>query len=412
MESILKSIRVVDVTQVAAGPIVTSTLARFGAEVIHVESLRRLDPSRSPVIPHASGGPTDRPWNRAPVFNFLNANKLSATMDMTTDEGRDLFKALVRISDVVVENFRPGTMESFGCSYEELKEINPTIIVLSMPIFGSTGPEAKYRGYGLGVEMISGMANLTGYEGAPPMKSGIHHGDAVEAAHALGALLAALWYRRRTGRGQHIDSASSEANVCILGETMLGYSMNARAKPRMGNRHPFMAPHGSYSCHGDDRWVAIAVASDEEWQRLCGIMQSPELATDARFSSALARKENEDALDEIIGRWAAELEPWRVTDMLQSAGIAAGPVLDSREIFEDPHLNQRGFFQRVVHPEAGETICDPVRFKLLRTQSSIKTPAPCLGEHNQYVLRELLGIPESEIAVLEEKGIIGTVPIE
>ncbi|MFC1940267.1 CaiB/BaiF CoA transferase family protein [Chloroflexota bacterium] len=412
MELPLKNVRITDITQVGAGPMAMSIFAHFGAEVIHVESLRRLDPSRiSGGRLEGAASPGERPWNRSAGFNYTNVNKLGITLDLTTDDGRNLFKALIKISDAVAENFRPGVMERFGLGYEELREINPAIIMLSMPIFGSTGPESGYRGYGLGVEMISGMVNLTGYQGGHPMKSGIHHGDAVEAAHGASALLAALWYRSKTGTGQHIDCASNEANLCIIGEYILDFAMNGQERPRMGNRHHSMAPHGCYRCQGEDKWVTIAIASDREWQQFCGAIGHPDLAVDARFSTIVARKRNEDALDEIVSEWTAGFDPHTVTEILQVAGIAAGPVLDIREILDNPHLKERGFFQKVNHPEVGEVTCDLVRAKLSKTPGRVRIPAPCLGEHNKYVFQELLGLSDQEFAHLEEKGIIGSVPL-
>ena len=411
MELALQNIRVIDATQVAAGPVATGILAQFGAEVIHVESPKRLDITRSQGLPASLQDPHAEPWNQGPVFNYVNANKLGITIDLTTSEGCELFKALTRISDVVVDNYRPGVMKGFGLGYEELSEVNPSIIVVSMPIFGSTGPEAQYRGYGIGVEMIAGATHLTGYQEGPPMKSGIHHGDAVEAAHAAAATLVALWYRRRTGKGQHIDSASNEANIGIVGEHILDFLMNDRVRPRMGNRHHSMAPHGCYRCQGEDKWLTIAVASDQEWQRLCDVMGCPDLTADARFSTAIARKINEDALDEIINRWTEPLDHYTAARVLQAAGIAAAPVLDTSEIVEDPHFKERGFVQTVVHKKAGEVPVEPVRVRLSKTPGSNRVAAPCFGEHNEYVFNVLLGMSAEEIASLEQKGIVGATPL-
>jgi crotonobetainyl-CoA:carnitine CoA-transferase CaiB-like acyl-CoA transferase len=403
----LEGVRIVDLTHWGAGPLATSYLAEAGAEVIKVESPDHVDPIR---YIHYDPVPADRPWNQSSWFNFMNLNKLGITLDLTTETGSQLFLELVGKCDLVAENFRGGVMEKFGLGYDELRTVNPRIIMLSMPLYGATGPWRNYRGVGIGCEMIAGLVELSGYEDGPPMKSGIHHADAFEAAMAASAMLTALYHQRRTGKGQHIDSASTEAVTCCLGETLLGYAMNGRVPPRTGNRDPQFAPHGCYPCKGEDKWVTIAVFSDEEWTQLCRVLGQSDLAADERFRTAGARKQNEDALDELVGQWTEGHTHYEIANKLQAEGIAAGPVLNAAEILDDPQLAARDFFKKVAHPEAGEGIYNGVRARLSKTPCSIRRPAPCFGQHNGYVFGELLGLSEGEIAQLEKSGVIATAP--
>ncbi|MFC2041709.1 CaiB/BaiF CoA transferase family protein [Chloroflexota bacterium] len=414
----LEGIRIIDLTHVWSGPHCVRLLADMGAEAIKVESQNRLDPSRGlpagepPPGRYADGNPGDRPYERTANLHQNNRNKYSITIDLSKEEGVELFKKVAAISDIVIDNFSLGVMERFGLGYTALKKIKPDIIVMSMPAFGDSGPESHFRAYGITQEPLSGIQGLSGYIGGPPMKTGVQIGDPLNGVHAAGALLAALWYRRRTGKGQFIDFSQLESPIAAIGDVMMDYFMNKRIPARMGNRHPVMAPHGCYRCLGEDKWVTIAVSSDQQWPALCQVLGRQELANDSRFADIISRAENQDELDPIITEWTSRRGHLQAMIELQGAGIAAGAVLNTEEIARDPQFKARGYFKTFTHIEVGRRNTDGMAWKLSKTPGRIRRPAPCFGEHNEYVFGQLLGISEKEIKELEERGITGKVPLE
>jgi len=414
----LEGVRIVDLSMWFAGPMASRLLADMGAEVIKIESLRHIDPWRGPVKPDPrirdrfpARIESDRPYNCSAGFNLQNRNKYGITLDLETHQGKDLFKKLVGISDIVLENYSPRVMANFGLDYPVLKEINPQIIMVSLPALGRTGPEKDYVAFGQTIDCMSGMAYRTGYIGEEPMlQSGLSYGDPLSGMNAAFASLAALHFRRKSRQGMHIDLSQVEALISFNADAVMDYTMNGRVQERMGNRHPSMAPHGCYRCKGEDEWVVIAIPSDAAWHRFCQVVGQPSWAEDARFSDVLSRYQHQGELDSLIEAWTLKHDHYEVMDVLQQAGIPAGPVLDAKELVEDPHLDERGLFEMVTHPEAGTHPYIGMYAKLSKTPGSIRLPAPCLGEHNQYVFRELLGLSQEEITGLEEEGIIGTDP--
>ena len=314
----LKNYRVLDLSRIWAGPYCTKLFADMGAEIIKMESLSVYDSHRGPVSPargiaaYPDGEPGDEPWNRNGWFNCLHMSKYGVTLELTEDEGRRVFERLVSISDVLIENFRQGSLERLGYTYDELRKYRPDLIYVSMPAFGNTGPWKGYLGYGIGQEQLSGMAHMTGYRGDGPMKSGINHGDPITGSHAAGVLLAALRHRRRTGKGMYIDVSQQESSVALMGPEVLAYQMTGREPERQGNRSRWYAPANSYPCAGEDRWVTIAATNDEQWRHLTEVMESPGLADDARFATAAKRHENHDELDRIISKWTLPQEAYAV----------------------------------------------------------------------------------------------------
>jgi crotonobetainyl-CoA:carnitine CoA-transferase CaiB-like acyl-CoA transferase len=261
--------------------------------------------------------------------------------------------------------------------------------------------------HGSDIERLGGLTAITGYLGGGPQRMGTSYGEPVAGIAAAGAVALALWHRRRTGEGQHVDVAGWETMVGLIGEYVVGYSMNGRLPQPMGNRHSSIAPHGCYPCAGDDQWVTIAVEDDEQFATLCRVMGRPELASDPRFADVVSRYHNQGELDGILGQWTRGLTPQAVTDALQAAGVAAAPVLRVPALFDDPHLRARGFWESVSHSEGGTWDVDGVPWRLSRSPAHIRLPAPRLGEHNDYVLRGLLGLSEEEIRELGEAGVIG-----
>jgi crotonobetainyl-CoA:carnitine CoA-transferase CaiB-like acyl-CoA transferase len=415
----LAGVRVADVSQIWAGPHCTRMLADMGAEVIKVESVQRMDMTRGPLNPprgygnYPDGEPGEHPYNRAGSFNAVNLNKRGVTLNFHDPRGVALFKDLVAISDVVVENFSLGVMDRLGIGYEALRAVRPDLIMLTMPAFGSTGPEAHYVAYGINQEQLSGMVSLTGYRDSDmPIKSGINVGDPISALHGVTAILGALFHRRRTGRGQRIELAHLEANITLIGEAVLEYTMNGRNPPRMGNRHPTAAPHGCYPSAGEDAWVTIACFNDEEFRALCHVMEAESLADDSRFATLPARYANQDQLDLIIASWTRQRTHYEAMHALQAAGVIAGAVLNTAELMSDPHIQARGFFEVVTHPETGTHLYPGIPYKLSRhPHVSVRRHAPRLGEDNEWVLRDLLGVGEATVERLAEDRVIGAVPL-
>ncbi len=414
----LEGIRIIDLSMIWAGPHCTRLLGDMGAEVIKVESVTRLDPTRGPVRPgngrriYPGGDPGEKPYNRSGGFHQLHRNKLGITLNLKTEEGVRLFKRLASVSDVVIENFSLGVMRAFGLDYATLKAERPDIIVVSMPAFGNTGPDRRYVGFGVTIEPMAGVSHLTGYEGAYPMRSGGNHADPVNGLHAASAVLAALWSRRSTGRGQFIDFSHLESMASMIGEDMIGYSLSGKYRDRSGNRHASSAPQGCYRCDGDDEWIAISVGSDEEWERLCGLMGRPELA-EGELAGNAGRRRRHDELDAAIGEWTASRNKHDLMSLLQAEGIAAGAVQKINEASKDPQHEHEGYFQLQQYPEdAGSHLHPGLPFTLSEALMGFRSHAPDLGQHNWRTLHELLGLPREEFDALERQRVIGQTPEE
>ena len=412
----LKNYRVLDLSRIWAGPYCTKLFADMGAEIIKMESLSVYDSHRGPVNPakgiaaYPDGEPGDEPWNRNGWFNCLHMSKYGVTLELTKDEGRRVFELLVSISDVVIENFRQGSLKRLGYTYEELRKHRPDLIYVSMPAFGNTGPWKGYLGYGIGQEQLSGMAHMTGYRGEGPMKSGINHGDPITGSHAAGVLMAALRHRRRTGKGMYIDVSQQESSVALMGPEVLAYQMTGQEPERRGNRSGWYAPANSYRCAGEDRWVTIAATNQDQWRSLAQAMDADGLADDPRFDTNEARRENHDDLDRIISEWTIGLEAYDLTRKLQRLGVPAGPVLRGPDLLQDAHYKDRGTFVTVDHPQVGPKQYPGIPWKMSATPGVVRWPSPTLGQHNREVYGELLGLNGLEIDQLDQTGVIGTKP--
>ncbi len=414
----LEGVRALEVAEVWAGPFCGTLLADLGAEVIKVESVQRI--YRGALRPrpdtpgYPEGGPGERPWNRVANFNAVNRNKLGITLDLSDPEGVEVFKRLARVSDVVFSNYVYGVMESFGLGYEALRQMKPDLIVVTMPGYGNTGPYKRYRSMGMTIDAITGHSALRGYPDLDLTHlTMVHHPDAVAGATAAFAICAALHYRARTGKGQLIDLSQAEAFMPHMGEIFLEYAMTGRDRERRGNKHPAMAPHGCYPCSGEDNWVTIAVRDETEWRAFCGALGEPELADDARFATLEARLRNQAALDEIISRWTATRDRYEVMRLIQARGIPSGVVLNSGpDTYDDPHLQARGYFETVAHPEAGTHLLSGSVWKFREARQPPQRPAPTLGQHNADILGELLGLSEDYLKELAARDIIGTTPLE
>jgi crotonobetainyl-CoA:carnitine CoA-transferase CaiB-like acyl-CoA transferase len=408
----LSGIRVLDLTMAWAGPYAARLLGDMGAEVIKVESPGNWDVMRSL---HLLGRDVERGYNKAGIFNHLNRNKLGCALDLSHPQGRELFLRLVARSDAVIESYRADVMDGLGLPYDVLRQARPDIILVSMPGHGRDGPEAGHIAYGTHVEQLAGLVSLTGYPDRGPHKSGVSYGDPVAGIAAAAALCAALLYRRRTGEGRWVEVAQRESMASVIGEFFVGFSMNGRQPPLLGNRHRSMAPHGCYPCAGDPPeagWLAIAVGSDAEFAAFCRVMGRQELAADPRFADVVSRYRHQDELDEAISAWTKTQPPQEAAQALQDAGVAASPVNSVADLMEDPHLRERGFFERTAHAEAGVWEMDGVPWRLSLTPAHVRLSAPCFAEHNDYVFRHLLGLSQEEVAELERQGVTGREPDE
>jgi len=402
----LTGIRVVDFTWVGAGPFATKILADHGAEVIKIESSRRIDVLRtSPPFPEGKAG-----VNRSGYFANRNTSKKSITLNLGDPRGLEIARDLISQSDVVVNSFSPGTMEKWGLDYEGCRRIREDIIYLAMPMHAGDGPHGRFLGYGAAISALSGLFACTGYPGRPPVGTGTNYPDHVpNPCHAAVALLAALRYRRHTGRGQAILLSQVESTICALGPLLvaaqLGDPHDQWARP-LANREPGRAPHGVYPAQGSDRWIAIACASDTAWRALASLAK-PEWADDPRFASAAGRVEHEELLDAGIAAWASSHDAFALAEKLRSLGVEAEPVQHAGDVLErDEQLAALDHWQRLEHAEMGRTVYDSPPFQMSLTPGGLQAPAPLLGEHTDEVCRSLLRMEAPEIEALRQAGVL------
>ncbi|WP_052343635.1 CaiB/BaiF CoA transferase family protein [Bacillus massiliigorillae] len=399
----LEGIRIVDLTMWWSGPMCTSYLGSLGAEVIKIESIQRPDGFR-----YSMSSPGENWWELGPQFNVANANKKGITLNLNDPEGMKLLKELVAKSDAVIENSSPRVMENFGLSYEKLCEINPSIIMVSMPAYGRTGPNRDQPGFAFTFEILSGIVQVNGYRDDNPMTIG-GAGDVISGVHTAFSLLTALQHRERTGEGQLVEVAQVEGCANYMGQQIADASMNGRNWGRLGNRQPNMAPHGVYRCKGEDAWVAIAVANDQEWKQFCEASGNPSWTKDERFNTIQSRYENHDELDIFIENWTSQLKNNEVATRLQEVGVSAGPVVHVNDTEAAPYFQD--FFQPVTHPLNGTHLYPtwPVKFSGQRLEH--RSPAPLLGQHNEDVLKNILNLSDEEVVKLVNADVIGNVPL-
>ncbi|MBI4641243.1 MAG: CoA transferase [Candidatus Tectomicrobia bacterium] len=403
----LEGVRVIDLTHVIAGPFATKTLADMGSEVIRVEGrggMRTLEPGEEPKPGPISSASFS-------TYHELSRNKYTVAIDLTKPEGADLLKELVRIGDVLIENFSARVMEKLGLGYETVRNLKPDIIMVSMTGYGRTGPYRDYVAYGTGIEAMCGISQLTGWPDGPPIKTGVAYGDPNAGLHAAFAILAALRYRKRTGKGQHIDLSLLESLAPLVGEFIMDSTMNRRDPTRIGNRHPSIAPHGCYRCKGEERWIVIAISSDDEWERFCQALGNPAWTKDEKFSTVPGRWKYQDEIDQQIEGWTVHYEPREVMENLQSAGVPAGMVSTIRDLVHDPHMKARGYFEQVPMTNFGPQLFPGVPWKFSKTPTPIRMPSPQFGEHNDYVFGQLLGKSNEELEALKRDRVIGNVSL-
>jgi crotonobetainyl-CoA:carnitine CoA-transferase CaiB-like acyl-CoA transferase len=423
----LEGVRVTTMTPIWAGPFAEMLLADWGAEVIRVESLQycplgtRGPGPRQPkfivdlVIGHYSAYLKEgydeingRPWNRSCMFNQHARNKLCCTMDVIRPKGREMFKRLIKVSDIFLESNMPRVMETLNLGYNVIKEWNPKIIMLSLPAFGQTGPYKYYRTLGALLDSFVGGAYARGYPDRDVSSNGpVYHADESAGMTAAFVLMIALYQRERTGRGMFIDMAQVETSIPQFGEIIMDFTMNGRIQRTIGNRDPHGAIQGCYRCQGDDRWVCITIKTDEEWEGFRRALGNPDWTRDEKFSNSLSRWQNHDELDKRIQEWTSQHNHFDVMYMLQKEGVAAGPVEHPDDAYRDYQMKDRGFFEELNHPECGTHLYPGLPWKMSNTPAYLRRPPPRLGEDNEYVYKKVIGVSDEEYAELEREGHIG-----
>lgn len=397
MRRALAGLRVLDFCWVGAGALVTKLLAEHGADVIKVESRARPDNLRvaPPFRPGVEG------LDASGYFASRNNDKRSLALNMQHPRSRELARTLAIRCDLVTNNFRPGVMERWGLGYEELSALNPSLIYLSMPMNGSSGPDSQAIGFGSTIAAQAGLVHLSGRADRDPIGTGTHYPDHIPSpGHALVALLAAIWQREQTGRGRLIELSQLESTVSLLGPAVVAMSNGAERAVRNGNRVAAHSPSGVFRCNGDDEWVALAARDDLEWQALADVLGRPELAGDPRFATLSARKANEDELETLIAALVASWKHEELARALQARGVPASPVLSSKDLLEDEHLRARGFWRTLDHPVMGEITSPSAPFKGAGARTGPERPAPLIGEHTREIARSLLDLADADIDAL------------
>jgi benzylsuccinate CoA-transferase BbsF subunit len=400
----LSGVRIADFTWVGAGSYTTKMLADHGADVIKIESSAKVDGIRlSPPFKDGIRG-----VNRSGYFADRNSSKRSIAINLKTAQGRALARGIVAVSDVVANNFTPGTMASFGLGYDDVREINPRAVYLAMSMSGDSGPERDFLGYGLTIGALVGIHHLSGLPGREPAGTGTNYPDHIpNPCHSAFAVLAALRHARRTGRGQYLDIAQTEPTIAVLGPAFLEATVNGRDPQPLGNGHLRYAPHGLYRCAGEDRWAAISVTDDRQWPALRSVLGLPAGSCPQEWATEAARHCDREALDEVVATATADRDAHDLCARLQAAGVPAGVVQDAADVVErDPQLRARGHWVRLEHPEMGETLYNAPPFHLTGTPVTLTRPAPLLGQHTREICREVLGLDDDEIARFEAEGVL------
>jgi crotonobetainyl-CoA:carnitine CoA-transferase CaiB-like acyl-CoA transferase len=373
--------------------------------VIKVESRHRPDPTRF-ARSHFLSRHSDAHPDRSGYFNNHNRGKRSLALNLNLPAGREILARLVARSDVVIENFSPRVMAGWGLDYAGLRAIRRDVILVSMSGLGHTGPWRDYLTYADALAALSGLASQAGFPGRDPVGVTFGLGDMIAGLHAALGALAALEHREATGEGQHVDLSQVEAVASHTGTSLLEVATGHAPAPR-GNRHPAMAPHGAFRCRGDDRWIAIAVTTDDAWRALCAVMERPDLAGDPRLATAPGRKAHEPLIETAVEAWTRGREAHAMMEALQGHGVAAGVVQDARDLVEDdPHLRARGYWELAEHPAAGAFLHEGVVARLAGTPGRVWHAAPTLGQHTRAILAGVLGVTDAEITRYEKEGVL------
>ncbi len=411
----LEGIRVLGMTVILAGPYSEMFLADYGAEVIRVESIQHFPPFTRGLYVHPRQGapgypnddPGERPWNRHATFNSMARNKHGMTVDITKPEGMEIFKRLVRVSDVFVSNYVPSALDHLGISYEMLKEEKPDIIYAKISGYGDDGPYRNYRAQANGIDALGGQASTRGYRDLDPTElPGASAADPAMGIAAVFAIASALNYRDRTGKGQLIDMALFEQFITYNPQPFMDYTMNGRVQGTLGNRDPVAVPSGNFRCLGEDNWVSICVFDDKQWEGFCEVV-GEDWVHDSRFADPLSRRKNEDELEKLVESWTKQHDYYEVMHLLQKVGIAAGPVMDEAAVFQDPHMTARGYLVEEPQEDTGTYMYPGAIAQLRNAPLVVRRPPVRLGEDNEYIYKDVLGVSDAEYEKLVETGHIG-----
>jgi len=395
MKKVFEGVKVAEFAWVVVGPSSSRYLVDHGATVVKVESHKRLDTNRV-NSPFAGSIPTP---DNSMFFGRHNPNKYSISIDLKHPNGMKLAWKLIQWADIITESFSPGTMEKWGLGYEDVRKVRPDIIYYSSSMQGRGGPHSSYAGYGQNACNFSGFTELSGWPDRLPSPPYGAYTDYVSARFSGFALLAALAYRRRTGKGQYIEQSQFETSLHFLAPPIMNYQVNGTIMGRNGNRIPQASPHGVFPCQSEDRWIAIAVTSEEQWQSFCQAVGNPALSTQPDYATLADRKDHEDALEELVAAWSRRYTAEEAERLLQQAGIPANIVEKPSDIYLDPQLQNRQYFTPLEHPVMGKQKFEPQScFILSKTPRELTLPSPCLGEHNEMVFKELLGLSDEELA--------------
>ena len=398
----LKGVKVADFSWAGVGPMTARELAEHGATVIRVESHKRPDSQRGVNFKNNFPHP-----DYSGQFASFNTNKYGMTIDLNNPKSRDVTERLVLWADVVVQSMLPGVMERWGLGYEGCRKIKPDIIYASTCQHGQYGSYSQLPGFGYFSSGMAGLVNSIGWPDRAPCFIINAYTDVISPWYLVIAVVGALLHRRKKGEGTYIDQAQTEAGLNFMAPALLDYHVNGSIAGRLGNHDPYMVPHNAYPCRGNDRWVVIAISTEEEWRALCQLMAHPWTEED-RFASFLGRKENEEELDRLIGEWSINYTPEEVMAMLQRVGVPTGVVAKGEDLFKDPQLKHRQCFRYLEHKCIGTHAYRSPAYLLSETPCHLWKAAPCLGEDNLYVYRDILGYSEDEIADLIANGVITT----
>jgi len=401
--SALEGIRILDLTRIYAGPYCSMLFADMGAEVIKIEPpAGEIIRDNPPLAKQGEGGPQDR--SRSGYFLTLNRNKYGITVNLKHPKGVGIFKELVKIGDVVLENYAPGVMKRLGIDYPVLQETNPRIIMCSISGFGQWGPYSERIAFDVVSQAMSGLMSITGYPDSPPTRVGTSLGDVNASVHAAFAIMAALWHRDKTGVGQYIDVSMQEAMVSILEGAIVRWTMGKELLTPLGSHNPHDAPMGAYKCK--DGYIIIATVGDEHWHRFCRAIGRPEWASDPGYRTKRQRWEKKFILAEAIEKWAAQYTVKEAGEILDGERVANSPILNIQQVVDDPHLNARGYFVDLEHPIIGRAKIPGIPFKLSETPGEVERPSPLVGEHNELILGKYLGMSSGEVKQLKAEGVL------
>ena len=398
----LQGIRVADFGQVIAAPVTAQMLGWLGAEVVLVETEARFTTRVWPPFADGEFG-----INNSGGFNLVNNNKLSCSLDLSKPEALEVARGLIAVSDVLVENYATGAMERLGLGYDEVRKLRPDIVYMSLGAFGRSGPFKDLTGFHSVINLFSGLAAVTGYPGTHPRVMGGLIPDAFSGCYAALAILQGLYHRSRTGEGQLIEVSMTEALSGMIPEAVMEYSLTGKEQEKMGNRDGLHAPRNVFRCLGDEKWVAISVETDEQFRCLASASGNADWVEDPRFATTEARLASQDFLESLLSEWTSGLEVAEVVSTLQAVGVPAAPVFDSAEVMDDPHLRERGFVAPLEHPVAGNRPVLSLPWAVDGQRGDTLRPAPSFGQHNDWVLKELLNVPEDVYNALHASGAIG-----